>query len=151
MFWILVIACVVALFAIASASRRAKQRAAVAGFRRHFPPIAWMRLAAACPQLEGVLRETELRLLFDWILIHLYRRTGSSGFGELMQWFVEHDTPECLQLVGDVSREAVDRLPQPVLRVIDGCGGREYAAVMIDQSLTEAGERIGPALNRNHV
>jgi hypothetical protein len=32
--------------------------------------------------------------------------------------------------------------------VIDDCQGREVAAVLIDQSLTEAGERIGPGLKR---
>jgi hypothetical protein len=65
-----------------------------------------------------------------------------------MQWSIEHGAAETTALTADVSREAVERLPRPVLAVIDDCQGREVAAVLIDQSLTEAGERIGPELNR---
>ena len=88
-------------------------------------------------------------MLFDWILLRIYGRTGTSGFGELMRWSVVHGQAETTALTADVSREAVERLPQPVLAVIDNCQGRAVAAVLIDQSLTEAGERIGPELARH--
>ena len=65
-----------------------------------------------------------------------------------MRWSIEHGASETTALTADVSREAIERLPRPVLAVIDDCQGREVAAVLIDQSLTEAGERIGPGLNR---
>jgi hypothetical protein len=106
---------------------------------------------AACPGLDGVLAEAELRVLFDWILLQLYRRTGASSLGELMRWSMDHGNVETLQLTADVSRDAVDRLPAPVLAVIDGCEGRAVAAVLIDQSLTEAGQRISPELSRERA
>ena len=143
MMWVLILAALIGLFLLAAYGQRQKQRAAVAGLRAHFPPIARMRLVAACPGLDPILRETELRLLFDWILLQLYGRTGSPGFGELMQWTIEHGEAESLQLLAEVTRDAVDRLPSPALAVIDGCQGRTLAAVLIDQSITEAGERIG--------
>ena len=65
-----------------------------------------------------------------------------------MQWSIDHGQSETTALTADVSREAVERLPQPVLAVIDNCQGREVAAVLIDQSLMEAGERIRPELDR---
>lgn len=151
MFWFLLIAVIISLFVLASMSRKSKQRAAVAALRVEFPRIARLHLIAACPGLDGKLRDAELRLLFDWMLLQLYRRTGAPGFGELMQWSVEHGAFETTRLTADVTREAVDRLPQPVLAVIDQCDGRAVAAVLIDQSLTEAGRRIGPGLNRNYA
>jgi hypothetical protein len=69
---------------IASLARKRKQRATIAEFRTHFPHIARLRLVAACPGLDGLLQETDLRMLFDWILLQLYGRTQTSGFGELM-------------------------------------------------------------------
>jgi len=144
--WLLLILAVAALFWLASIGRKAKQKQAVAGLRREFPRIARLRLVAACPGLDGVLGEADLRMLFDWILLRIYGRTGTSQFGELMQWSIKHGQAETTALTADVSREAVERLPQPVLAAIDNCQGRELAAVLIDQSLTEAGERIGPEL-----
>lgn len=146
--WLLLILAVPALFWLASTGRKAKQKEALAGLRREFPRIARLRLVAACPGLDRVLGEAELRMLFDWILLRLYGRTGTSQFGDLMRWSVEHGAIETTALTADVSREAVERLPQPVLTVIDDCQGREVAAVLIDQSLTEAGERISPGLGR---
>jgi hypothetical protein len=35
--------------------------------------------------------------------------------------------------------------------VIDGCQGRVLAAVILDEALSEAGERIGPELKRKYV
>jgi hypothetical protein len=148
MTWLLLILAVAALFGLASLGRKAKQKEAVAKLRREFPRIARLRLVAACPGLDGVLGDAELRMLFDWILLRVYGRTGTSQLGELMQWSIEHGAAETTALTADVSREAVERLPRPVLAVIDDCQGREVAAVLIDQSLTEAGERIGPGLNR---
>ena len=149
--WLLLILAVVALFWLASTGRKAKQKEALAGLRREFPRIARLRLVAACPGLDGVLGEAELRMLFDWILLQSYGRTQTSNIGELMRWSVEHGAAASTALTADVSREAVERLPQPVLTVIDDCQGREVAAVLIDQSLTEAGERISPELNRKFV
>jgi hypothetical protein len=149
--WLLLILAVVALFWLASTGRKAKQKEALAGLRREFPRIARLRLVAACPGLDGVLGEAELRMLFDWILLQSYGRTQTSNIGELMRWSFEHGAAASTALTADVSREAVERLPQPVLTVIDDCQGREVAAVLIDQSLTEAGERISPELNRKFV
>ena len=146
--WLLLILAVVALFWLASTGRKAKQKEALAGLRREFPRIARLRLVAACPGLDGVLGEAELRMLFDWILLRIYGRTKTTDFGDLMRWSIEHGTAESTTLTADVSREAVERLPQPVLAVIDDCQGREIAAVLIDQSLNEAGERISPGLGR---
>ena len=149
--WLILILALAALFWLASIGRKAKQREAVAGLRREFPRIARLRLVAACPGLDGVLGEAELRMLFDWILLQSYGRTQTSDFGELMRWSVEHGSVETTALTADISREALERLPQPVLAVIDHCQGRQVAAVLIDQSLTEAGERISPELNRKYV
>jgi hypothetical protein len=151
MLWLWILATVVAIFLLASWSRRQKQKAAVAGLRTHFPHIARLRLVAACPGLDGVLRETDLRMLFDWILLHLYGRTRTSSFGDLMRWTIEHDQGDSLLLVSEVTRDAVDRLPAPVLMVIDGCGGRVLAGVILDQALTESGRRIAPELNEKYV
>ena len=151
MTWLLLILAVAALFWLASIGRKAKQRAAVAGLRREFPRIARLRLVAACPGLDGVLSDADLRMLFDWILLRIYGRTSTSNFGELMRWSVEHGETETTALTADISREAVELLPKPVLTAIDACQGRELAAVLIDQALTEAGERIRPELNRKYV
>jgi hypothetical protein len=129
---------------LASWARKRKQRATVAEFRTHFPHIARLRLVAACPGLDGLLQETDLRMLFDWILLQLYGRTQTSSFGELMQWTVEQGEGEALQLVAEVTRDAVDRLPAPVLAVIDDCEGRTVAGVILDQALSESGKRIKP-------
>ena len=146
--WLLLILAVAALFWLASLGRKAKQKEALAGVRREFPKIARLRLVAACPGLDGVLGDAELRMLFDWILLRLHGLTRTSNLGELMQWSIDHGQSETTALTADVSREAVERLPQPVLAVIDNCQGREVAAVLIDQSLMEAGERIRPELDR---
>ena len=151
MTWLLLAGLVAILFWLGSRGRKAKQKEAVAGLRREVPRIARLRLVAACPGLDGVLRETELRMLFDWILLQMYRRTGSPGLGELMQWSLEHDETETTALTADIARDAVERLPQPVLAVIDGCQGRELAAVLIDQSLMEAGTRISPEIEGKYV
>ena len=148
MAWLWLIVVIVLLFTLASFGRKQKQRTAVAGIRRHFPGLARMRLIAACPQLEGVLDEGSLRMLFDWILIAMYRRTGASGLGELMQWSIGKGEVEAARLTAEVTREAVDLLPQPVLTVIDECGGRTVAGVLIDEALTEAGRRYAPKLKR---
>jgi hypothetical protein len=90
-------------------------------------------------------------MLFDWILLQFYGRTQTSGFGDLMRWTIEHGEGETLELVSEVTRDAVDRLPAPVLQVIDACEGRVLAGVLIDQSLSESGRRIEPGLNRDYV
>ena len=69
MFWLSVAAAVVIAFLIALYAQRQKQQATVAAFRSRFPHIARLRLVAACPGLDGVLQETELRMLFDWIML----------------------------------------------------------------------------------
>ena len=132
------------LFALASFGRKQKQREVASRIRRHFPPLARMRLVAACPGLDDRLDEASLRMIFDWILIQMYRRTGTSGFGELMQWSIEKGETEARRLTGEVTHEAVDRLPQPVLEIIDRCQGRTFAGVLFDEALTEAGQRALP-------
>ncbi len=146
--WLLLILAVAAVFWLSSLGRKAKHQEALTKVRREFPRIARLRLVAACPGLDGVLGEAELRMLFDWILLSLYGHTQTSNLGELMQWSMKHGEAETTALTADVSRKAVERLPQPVLAVVDDCQGREVAAVLIDQSLTEAGERIRPKLAR---
>ena len=151
MLWLGIAVGLLLLFLAASWSRKRKQKAAVAGIRAHFPRIARLRLIAACPGLDGILQEIELRLLFDWILVQLYGRTQTSDFGDLMRWTIEHGEGESLQLMSEVTRDAVDRLPAPVLQIIDGCEGRVLAAVIIDQALSETGRNIAPELNRKYV
>jgi len=146
--WPILVGAAVILFAGAAMSRRAKQRAAVAGLRRHFPGIARMRLVAACPDLADQIDEPMLAELFDWMMEESYRRAGVAGFAELMRWSVEHGETESTALIAEVAREAVDRLPELGLAVLDGCGGRVFAGVMLDDALTEAGRRVGPELER---
>ena len=145
--WLLLILAVLLLFWLASLGRKEKQRKAVSALREQFPRIARLHLVAACPGLDGVLEDAELRMLFDWILLQMYGRTRASGLGELMQWSIDHGAEQTASLTADVALDSVRRLPQPVLQVIDNCQGRAVAAVLIDQSLTEAGERISPELN----
>ena len=148
MLWLWIVAALVLLLLFASLARRRKQKAAVATLRTHFPHIARLRLVAACPGLDGVLHEADLRMLFDWIMLQFYGRTHTSGFGELMQWTIQHGEGESLQLVAEVTRDAVNRLPTPVLAVIDGCEGRIVAGVILDQALSESGRRFQPELQR---
>jgi len=146
--WLWIIAAIVLILVLASLGRKAKQRAALAELREQFPRIARLRLVAACPGLDGTLRDTELRLLFDWILIELYGRTRSSDIAGLMRWSIDHGESETTRLTAEVTREAVELLPRPVLAIIDECGGRTVAAVLLDQALTEAGQRVAPRLDR---
>lgn len=149
MLGLLIIAALILLLVLASIGRKAKQREAVATLRAEFARIARLRLVAACPGIDGTIRDAELRLLFDWILLQLYRRTGARRFGELMRWSVEHGEAETTRLTADVVRQAVERLPRRVLAAIDDCEGRALAAVLLDQALTEAGQRVGRQLNRS--
>ena len=151
MLWLWIVAAAVLLLLLAGYARRRKQKAAVATLRTHFPHIARLRLVAACPGLDGVLHEADLRMLFDWIMLQFYGRTHTSGFGELMQWTTEHGEGETLQLVAEVTRDAVDRLPTPALAVIDGCEGRIVAGVILDQALSESGRRFQSELERPTV
>jgi hypothetical protein len=146
--WIAVAVAVALLLLLASLARRRKQKTAVATLRTRFPHIARLRLAAACPGLDGLLHEADLRLLFDWIMLQLYGRTHTSNFVQLMQWTINHGESESLQLVAEVTREAVDRLPAPVLHIIDGCEGRTVAGVILDQALSESGRRFRTELER---
>lgn len=148
MLWLWIAAAIFLLLLLASYARGRKQKATVATIRTHFPHIARLRLVAAYPVLDGLLHEADLRLLFDWIMLQLHGRTHTSNFGELMQWTVEHGESESLQLVAEVTRDAVDRLPAPVLHIIDGCEGRTVAGVLLDQALSESGRRFRPELER---
>jgi len=121
--------------------RKRSERAAIASIRARFPHVARLRLIAACPDLDGKLGEAELRMIFDWILIQLHGRTHTSGYRELLAWTAEHGEAESLDLLANVTREAVDRLPRPVLKVIDACEGRIVAGVILDQALGESGRR----------
>ncbi len=137
------------LFALASLSRKAKQRAAVRGLREQFPLVARMRLAAAFPGIDGMLCEPDLGALFDWILAEMCRRAGVRGFAGLMRWAVVHGDDAAAGLAAEVSRAAVERLPPPVLAVIDRSDGRLLAGVILDQALTESGTRIAPRLDKH--
>ena len=146
--WLLLLIGIVVLFWLASLGRKAKQREVIRSMRRDFPRIARLRLMSACPGLDGVLEETELRMVFDWMLLRMYQVTGAGNFGELMQWFIDNGNLRGEEMVADVTREAIERLPRPVLAAIDACQGREFAAVVLDQSLTEAGERTSAGVKR---
>ena len=146
--WLLIIVALIVLAFVVSLGRRQNERAAVRALRSQFAHIARLRLVAACPGLDGVLDEADLRFLFDWILIESCRRTGASGLGQLMQWSLDKGEPAARELTADVARQAVDRLPRPVLTAIDGCEGRTVAAVILDEALTEAGQRVAPQLRR---
>jgi len=146
MLWVAAI--LVLLFVLASWSRKAKQRAAVRGLRQHFPPIARMRLAAAFPGIEPALSEQLLALQFDWILHAMCRRAGVSGFAGLMRWSVEQGQEATAMLSAEVARAAVDRLSPPALAIIDKSDGRLLAGVILEHSLTEAGARVTPDLER---
>jgi hypothetical protein len=148
MLWLWIAAAVVILLLLASYARRRKQMDTVATLRTRFQHVARLRLIAACPGLDGLLHEADLHLLFDWIMLQLYGRTHTSGFGDLMQWTVKHGESESLQLVAEVTRDAVDRLPAPVLHMIDGCEGRTVAGVIIDQALSESGRNFRPELEQ---
>ena len=148
MTWLWIAAAVAFLLLLATYARRRKQNVTVATLRNRFPQIARLRLIAACPVLDGLLHEADLRLLFDWIMLQLYGRTHTSNFVQLMQWTVEHGESESLQLVAEVTRDAVDRLPVTVLHIIDGCEGRTVAGVILDQALSESGRRFRPELER---
>ena len=110
MFWLSVAAAVVIALLIALYAQRQKQRATVAAFRSRFPHIARLRLVAACPGLDGVLQETELRMLFDWIMLQLHGRTHTSSYGELMQWTTDHGEAESLRLIAELPRRSLDRI-----------------------------------------
>ena len=140
--WLLILAAIGILVALASIGRRQKQRGAVRGLRTQFGHIARLRLVAACQGLDGVLDEADLRFVFDWILIELCRRTGTSNLGELMQWPVTHGERALTTMTSEVTRQAVDRLPRPALAAIDACEGRTVAGVILDEALTEAGQRV---------
>ena len=144
MLWLWIAAAVILILLLASFAHGRKQKAAVATIRTHFPHVARLRLVAACPGLDGLLHEADLYMLFDWIMLQLYGRTHTSGFRELMQWSVAHGESESLQLVAEVTRDAVDRLPAPVLHMIDGCEGRVVAGVILDQALSESSRRFRP-------
>lgn len=146
--WLLLILAVAVLLWLASLGRSAREREAMTELRREFPRIARLRLAAACPGVDGLLDEADLRLLFDWILLQLYGRTGAASLDQLMQWSLRNGEQRATRLTADISRSAVGRLPQPVLAAIDACEGREVAAVLIDQALMEAGQRVAPRLGR---
>jgi hypothetical protein len=148
MTWLWIAAAVAFLILLATYARRRKQNATMATLRNRFPQIARLRLIAACPVLDGLLHEADLRLLFDWIMLQIYGRTHTSNFVQLMQWTVEHGESESLQLVAEVTRDAVDRLPVTVLHIIDGCEGRTVAGVILDQALSESGRNFRPELER---
>ena len=143
---ILVIFLVVAL---AIMGRSARQNAALRGLRAHFPPIARRRLVGSFPNLDPILDDSALGRLFEWMLAEMYRRTGTRNLGRLMKWVGKHGDRRAWDLMDKVARDAVDRLPPDALQVIDSCAGRAYAAHLLEQSMTEAGERMRPALDRH--
>jgi hypothetical protein len=150
--WLVIIAAIVLLlFMLAAMSRRAKQRAAVRGLRQEFPRIAYQRLVGSFPDIEPAIGEPMLRSLFDWMLCETYRRTNTSGFGDLMRWEIENGSDELGHIIFKISEEAVGKLPAPARKVIDGADGRIVAALVIENSLTEAGARIAPRLERDYV
>ena len=149
MTWLWLVAGVLLLVFVAAMSRRAKHRATVRGFQQEFPRIARQRLVGNFPELDPVLDQITLRMLFNWMLAQAYCRTNTAGFGELMQWQKARGDEAMAEMLGDLTIAAVERLPRPALQVIDSAsGGRAYAAILIEHSLAEAGARISPPLER---
>lgn len=144
--WLWIILLAVALLAVAAFKRRPKKlQSAVSRLRAHFPRIAHQRLVGNFHELDPILDQATLRMLFDWMMAQAYCRTGSDGFGELMRWQAEHGEAQMNAMLEAVIRDSVDVLPQPALRVIDTHRGREFAAILIGHSLTEAAARVAPA------
>ena len=88
-----------------------------------------------------MLEESDLRPVFDWIMIQMFRRSNTSSLSGLMNWSIKQGEEAATAMTAEVSRQAVDRLPARALAAIDDCQGREFAAVVLDEALTEAGER----------
>ena len=139
--WIILIAIVAFILFMAAKGKKTAQQEALTRLRTEFPKVARLRLIAACPGLDGVLQESDTRHLFDWIMVQLFRRSNTSSLSGLMDWSIKQGEAAATAMTAEVSREAVDRLPPRVLAGIDECQGREFAAVVLDQALTEAGER----------
>lgn len=146
--WLLLVGVVAFVLFMAAKGKKTAQQEALGRLRNEFPKVGRLRLIAACPGLDGVLEEGELRQVFDWIMIQLFRRSNTSSLSGLMDWSVKQGEAAATAMTAEVSREAVDRLPQRVLTAIDDCQGREFAAVVLDQALTEAGERAVTARRR---
>ena len=152
MIWLWLAGGALLLFFVVAMSRRAKQRAAVRGLQREFPRIARQRLVSNFPDLDPLLDQLTLRMLFDWMLAQAYCRTNTDGFGELMQWQIERGDDAMARILDGVTADAVQRLPGAALRVIDAAPeGRAFAAILIEHSLAEAGTRISPQLQRDSV
>jgi hypothetical protein len=145
---LLLVALAAAVLLLLRGSRQRRGRRGADGLRAHFARVARLRLIAACPRLDGVLTEADLKLLFDWIFAELCRRTGTAGLRELVGWSLAQGQGRSAELNADVTRAAVDRLPQPALAEIDSCDGRTVAGVLLDEALTEAGHRYAPQLRR---
>ena len=142
MIWLLLFIAIVAVVVfMGQKGKRSAQQAALGRLRDEFPKVGYLRLVAACPGLDGVTEQGNLRQLFDWIMIELFRRSNTSSLTGLMNWSIKQGEDAANAMTAEVTREAVDRLPPRVLAAIDDCQGREFAAVVLDQALTEAGER----------
>ena len=142
MIWLFLFIAIVALVVfMGQKGKRSAQEAALGRLRDEFPKIGRLRLVAACPGLDGVLEQGDLRQLFDWIMIQLFRRSNTSSLTGLMNWSIKQGEEAANAMTAEVTREAVDRLPARSLAAIDECQGREFAAVVLDQALAEAGER----------
>jgi hypothetical protein len=146
--WLILIAIVAFILFMAAKGKKTAQQEAFGRLRAEFPKIGRLRLIAACPGLDGVLQEGDLRQVFDWIMIQLFRRSNTSSLSGLMDWSIKQGEAKATAMTAEVAREAVDRLPQRILTAIDDCQGREFAAVVLDQTLTEAGERAISAPRR---
>jgi hypothetical protein len=141
MIWLLIIAGIAFILFMASKGRKTAQEEAIGRLRLQYPKVARLRLVAACPGLDGVLEESDLRPVFDWIMIQMFRRSNTSSLSGLMNWSIKQGEEAATAMTAEVSRQAVDRLPARALAAIDDCQGREFAAVVLDEALTEAGER----------
>jgi len=146
--WLILIAIVAFVLVMAMKGKKTAQQEAIGRLRTEFPKVGRLRLIAACPGLDGKLEESDLRPIFDWIMIQLFRRSNTSSLSGLMDWSIKQGEAAATAMTAEVSREAVDRLPQRILAGIDDCQGREFAAVVLDQALTEAGERAVSAPRR---
>ena len=139
--WIILIAIVAFIMFMAAKGRKTAQEEAIGRLRFQYPKIARLRLVSACPGLDGMLQESDMRPVFDWIMMQLFRRSNTSSLTGLMNWSLKQGEAAATAMTAEVCRAAVDRLPPRALAAIDDCQGREFAAVVLDQALTEAGER----------
>src|SRR5689334_19349537 len=105
MIWLLIIAGIAFILFMASKGRKTAQEEAIGRLRLQYPKVARLRLVAACPGLDGVLEESDLRPVFDWIMIQMFRRSNTSSLSGLMNWSIKQGEEAATAMTAEVSRQ----------------------------------------------